>query len=102
MNKINLNTVLLDLSGKKVEGIDETLGQIIGSALANYTDTEKLKTRNINVESLKLYEWAKVLYANKELQLDSTDFDNFKNIVEATSQLSPLVRGQIREILNKL
>ncbi|MCO5254217.1 MAG: S49 family peptidase [Bacteroidetes bacterium] len=102
MKKINLNTPILDLAGKPIEGISESIGQTVASVIANFTNTDALKKQGVNVETLKIYEWAKTLYTNKELSLDSSDFEVFKSLVEHTPQLSPLVRGQVREILNKL
>jgi hypothetical protein len=84
--KINLNKLIVDLSGKEIEGSD--LGQLLAQMLASASTKEN---------AIKMYYWAQKFYAGEELDLDPTDLSILKSFVEGNEQLTVLAKAQILE-----
>ena len=87
--KINLNKLIVDLSGKEIEG--SNLGQLVAQMLASSSTKEN---------TVKMYYWAQKFYAGEELDLDPIDLSILKSFVEANEQLTVLAKAQILECFN--
>lgn len=86
--KINLNKRLKDLSGKEIENSD--MSKLVAQSLANSSAKEN---------TVKMYYWATKLYNGEELDLDPTDQQLLKQLIEQNAELTVLAKAQI---LNEL
>ena len=93
--KIKTSQALKDLAGKDLKGSDGkaiALGPIISNILLTAKTGGKMK----------LYELAKNFYAEKDIDLDTTDLNMIKEAVEQTGEYNNLVTGQILIVLANL
>lgn len=83
--KINLNKNVVGVDGKELQ--DSNMGKIIANALAS----------SQNGDALKLMDWALKLYNGKELDLDPSDLQVFKDFVLNNQSFTVLLRARILE-----
>lgn len=86
--KLNLSQPVLGLDGKQIG--DSTLDKVLANDLAAGGDGP----------AIKLWEWAILLHAGKELELDSTDLKLLEQKVETSQRLNVLVKGQLLKALD--
>ena len=86
--KINLNKNLLDLEGKDLP--DSNLGKLVGQLLSQANEGD----------ALKLWDWARKLYAGKELDLDPSDTQTFEAFIKNNKSLTILAKAQILELFS--
>lgn len=87
--KINLDKQLQNLAGKSFDGDDNHMGKVLAHALS----------MGNKGNSIKLYDWALKLYNKQELEIDDTDFQVLKGLVETTELLNVLCKAQILNAL---
>lgn len=88
MITLDFNKPILDNKGATVEGqtLASTLSEILG------TETEG--------KTLKLYGWHKTLQQKKPLQLDESDYQDLKDLIEKNKNTFIFVKGQLLDVLN--
>lgn len=86
--KVNLNKLLLDLSGVEIK--DAHMGKLLAQILISSNSKEN---------SIKMYYWATKLYAEEELDLDPSDLKILSDIVEQNETMTVLAKAQILESL---
>lgn len=86
--KIDFNFHIKNLDGKDI--LDAHCGQV----LANYL--QSLNKGN----SLKLWDWAQTVWKKKPLEIDKTDCDILKELIES-SDLPVITKAQIIEAISK-
>ena len=89
--QLNLNVPFVDLSGKPVPNLEQTLGQIVATTI--------VQTSKGNV--LKIYGWGQKLTANEPIELDKADEAVFKSIIDDNDQMTILLKGQVLTILSE-
>jgi hypothetical protein len=52
--------------------------------------------------SIKLYNWSLKFYNKEEVEMDDTDFDVLKGLIESNEGLNNLFKAQLTIELNKL
>lgn len=87
---VNLSQYIMTLSGQI--GTD-TLGQAVA---------EHVLARASTGNAMKSMHWARILWDNKPLSLDKSDFELFFKTVEDSNALLNFVKGPILEILTDL
>ena len=92
--KINTQQKLVSLKGEvlKGDGIEVTLGL----AISNILISSQVKGK------YKLYILGKKFFDDKEIDIDMADMSLIKSELEATTIYTPLVTGQILDILYNL
>ncbi len=88
--KITLNKQFKSLSGEEMKGL--TMGQLLAEALS----------QSNKGNSIKLYNWALKFYNKESLEIDDTDFEVLKSIVDTTEVINNLFKAQILEELGKI
>jgi len=83
MLTINLNVPLLTLEGTEVPDTNQ------GKLLAN------LLISGSKGQAIKQYDWAMTLWKKGVLQVDKTDFDTVRALVDSAEQLTILAKAQI-------
>ena len=83
--QLNLNTPVVDLAGKAIENIKQTLGQIVAQNI--------VAAAKGNI--LKIYGWGIKLQADEPLELDDADQTLFKSIIEENEQMTILIKGPV-------
>lgn len=81
--KVTLNTQFKALNGKELKGL--TMGQMLAEALS----------QSNKGNSIKLYNWALKFYNKEEVEMDDTDFEVLKGLVETNEGLNNLFKAQI-------
>jgi len=91
---INLDFFLKGLDGEAVR--DEKGNQVhAGRMVANYLSS--LTKGN----SLKLWDWSTTLYKVKVLQIDKTDVEVLKGLIETAEYMSVLAKAQVLMSINE-
>lgn len=85
--KVNLNKKVKNLDDKEIE--DSNLGKLLAQYLANLGQGN----------ALKLMSWALKLHNGEELDLDPSDSNTFKDIIN-TYNFTTLLKFRILEELN--
>jgi len=88
--QLDFNFQIKDLDGKDFEGENNHCGKI----LASYLQT--LDKGN----SLKLWDWAQTVWKKNPLEIDKTDSDVLKQLVE-TGELPVITKAQILEAISR-
>lgn len=88
--QLDFNFQIKDLDGKDFEGENNNCGKI----LASYLQT--LNKGN----SMKLWDWAQTVWKKNPLEIDKTDSDVLKELVE-TGELPVITKAQILEAISK-
>jgi len=88
--KLDFNFQIKNLDGVDFEGENNHCGKI----LANYL--QSLNKGN----SMKLWDWAQTVWKKQPLEIDKTDSDVLKELVE-TGDLPVITKAQIIEAINK-
>jgi len=88
--KVNLNKQFKALNGEELKGL--TMGQMLAEALS----------QSNKGNSIKLYNWALKFYNKEEVEMDDTDFDVLKGLVETNDGLNNLFKAQITIELNNV
>lgn len=86
--KINLNKQFKALNGEELKGL--TMGQMLAEALS----------ASNKGNSIKLYNWALKFYNKEEVEMDDTDFDVLKGLIESSEALNNLFKAQLSIVLN--
>lgn len=86
--KLNLNFQFKNLDGTEHEA---HCGQQLASHLANASQGD----------SLKLYGWAKKLYAKEDVELDDSDKEVLKEFVKSHQHIPNWIKAQTLEVINK-
>lgn len=86
--KIDLNVVMKDSGG------NETHGLIMSRELANAISSQK------QGDAVKLYGWIEDLSESKSLELDQSDYDTLKKVVNESEYLNILGKGQLLKVIN--
>lgn len=81
--KVNLNKQFKALNGEELKGL--TMGQMLAEALS----------QSNKGNSIKLYNWALKFYNKEEVEMDDTDFEVLKGLVETNEGLNNLFKAQI-------
>lgn len=81
--KLDLNFDLKDLAGQPIK--DSNAGKIIANALV----------QDASGDALKYWDWALKLYNGKELDLDASDVEKFKNFINTYQGLPILTKAQV-------
>ena len=87
--KVNLNKQFKALNGEELKGL--TMGQMLAEALS----------QSNKGNSIKLYNWALKFYNKEEVEMDDTDFEVLKGLVETNEGLNNLFKAQITIELTK-
>ncbi len=97
MKKINLTTSFKDLEGKDMltdrKSKDKMMMNKIVANILSIAKATKDPVRQLDI-SLKIYN------AKKEIELDDSDIDLIKKVIQE-SNLSSLIAGQIIKVLDK-
>lgn len=88
--KLDFNFQVKNLDGKDLEGE----GSHCGKVLADYL--QRLNKGN----SMKLWDWAQTVWKKQPLEIDKTDSEVLKELVE-NSDLPVITRAQIADVINK-
>jgi len=88
--KVNLNKQFKALNGEELKGL--TMGQMLAEALS----------QSNKGNSIKLYNWALKFYNKEEVEMDDTDFEVLKGLVETNEGLNNLFKAQITIELNNV
>jgi len=99
MKKIDTKKVLLDLDDRPIsfDGNSEnkaTVGRVIAFMLQGY------KGKIFGGDSLKVLELARSFYKKDSVSLDKADFKKIKDVVTEDQQFTPIILGQVIEILD--
>lgn len=86
--KLDFNFNLRGLDGQEFK---ENAGQLLSTVLAN------LNKGN----STKLFDWALKLYNKQPLEIDDTDADVLKELIESTEHLTILSKAQMIKVIEK-
>jgi len=90
MNKLDFSTSLKDFTGA-----DVSPKKTLAAALSEFIGTEtKGKT-------LKLYGWHKSLQANPILELDDSDKEDLKKLIDEDERLFVFVKGQLLDVISR-
>jgi hypothetical protein len=68
-----------------------TLGRILANTMASQTKGD----------ALKMYDWAKKLYAGEPLNLDRSDCKTMRDFIDTSDQITILAKAQLLEILDE-
>lgn len=92
--KFDFNTPLLDLDEKPIKenGKPTMLGELLARALVN----------NATGNPVKCFDWAMAAHHGKPLELDRSDIDTLKKLVEDSLFITNLAKAPILGILNKV
>lgn len=88
--KIDFDFQIKKISGEDYEGEQNHCGKVLAQFL------QQLNKGN----SLKLWDWAQTLWKKQPLEIDKTDSDVLKEIVETTELLPVITKAQIIEVIN--
>jgi len=88
--KIELNNQFKSFAGEDFKGL--TMGQMLAEALG----------QGNKGNSIKLYSWALKFYNKEAVEMDDTDFDVLKGLVETTEVLNNLFKAQLLLEFEKL
>lgn len=94
--KINAQKILRTLNREIIKDQDGTL-YTIGKAIAQILIQPGADRKGMN--PLKAYLLAQKFYDEKEVELDEADAAQVKEIVEKSVAFSPIILGQILEIM---
>jgi hypothetical protein len=87
--KIDFNFSLLDLDGNPIENAN------VGKLIAN------ILVQQSKGDPLKFWDWALDLNKGKELDLDSSDQETFRNFIKENEQITIIAKAQILKALKK-
>lgn len=98
MKKVDLKKVMLDLDDKEIvispqDPTKFTLGRAVAMILQTY--------KGNRFDALKCLEMARTFYKREYAFLDKSDFEGLLGIIKEDAQYTPLIKGQIIEILNE-
>lgn len=93
--KFNFNKPILQLDGTAYT--DAKTGEEMS---CNKTTAHTLSTCTSFSDYVKLMEWARTLYAGKELILDTSDANRLEKIIEDNKNLFPIVKEALMKIIN--
>lgn len=93
MHKINLKKPLLMLNGSPALNNGEQI--LLSTTIAD------LISSGAGANSLKVFEQCKSLYTTGELNLDTTDLDEFKKLVDSNQNATILLKGQVLQEIAK-
>jgi hypothetical protein len=101
MPKIQCKVSLKDLLGKEIStSAEDKAPFFVGQAIANILLAPRQGERKL--DALKSWELAQKFYNNKEVEIDTSDFQKVKEMVETDKNYSMLIIGQLMEILTNL
>lgn len=87
--KINLNKQLTGLDGKPYDGDQNHMGKVLAQALS----------MGNKGNSIKLYDWSLKFFNKQEVEMDDTDFEVLKGLIESSDMLNVLCKAQILNAL---
>lgn len=90
MKTIDLSFELKGLDGKNIAIKDCNIAQAVANELAVSTEGD----------SIKKLSWAMNLFQKGSIQVDSSDFNKFKEFIEENKNFTILLKGQILEYLD--
>ena len=85
--KVDLNFELLSIDGTPIEG-----------AIAGKLVAQRIATANQG-DALKLFGWATKLYKGDALDLDASDMQVFRSLIENDQELTILTKAQVMEVI---
>ena len=88
--KVTLNKQFKQLSGAEMGGM--RMGQVLAEALS----------ASNKGNSIKLYNWALKLYNKESLEMDDTDFEVLRGLIETSEMIQNLFKAQITIELDKI
>jgi hypothetical protein len=91
---IDFNKQFLGLDSNTIETVrpEETvLGRLLGNILAQETKGDALKLSN----------WAKEVYNSQLLELDKSDSDKLKNIINENNKMTIVLKAQLFECIEE-
>lgn len=98
MKKIDLKKVLVDLDDKNIVVSPDdptvfTLGRAVALTLQSY--------KGNRFDALKCFDMARIFYKRDTVCLDKSDFEGLIAVIKEDTHYSPLIKGQVIEILNE-
>lgn len=93
MGKLNLDFILTDYTGKKMEGDEDVVH--CGKFLANFLG------RGTSDQPVKFFDWAIKLYNKQEIDLDKSDIASLRKFV-TSQQMWNASKAQILQKLDDL
>lgn len=93
-NIVDLNFTFTDLAGVELEDKNLSPSKVVARQLSQMVDDG---SDNLLI---KKYDWSYLLYENKVLELDNSDYKSFKNIVRDSLGLSDIAKAQIFQKLD--
>ncbi len=87
--KLRFNKPMLDLNDESIPG--ETLGQRLSGFLAGATKGD----------AIKMFEWARTLYKNEVLDLDTSDQKKLNAFISEHEGISNILKAQCLEVMDK-
>jgi hypothetical protein len=94
---VNLDVQLCELDGTPVEGDRGNIARTVAIRLGSLT-AEQTKQQGVAV--VKLYDWSRLLYGRRALELDREDYDRLAELLQIL-QLPVVIVAQALEIMKK-
>lgn len=85
--KLNFDFQIKALDGKEFKGDESNAAKILGSMLS------ALNKGN----SMKLWDWAQTIWNKKDLEIDKTDSEVLKALIENSESLPVITKAQLIE-----
>lgn len=85
--RLNLDIQPLGLDNKEIPG--PSLGRLVASVFSQATKGD----------AIKLFDWARTLYHARELELDNSDTELFKNLINESEMITNLTKAQVLQII---
>lgn len=86
--KLDFNFQIKNLDGKDLEGENNHCGKILANYLQGFNKGN----------SLKLWDWAQTVWKKQPLEIDKTDSDVLKELIE-TGDLPVITKAQMIEVI---
>jgi hypothetical protein len=90
--KVNLNKQFKSLDGKEFPTDDSNMGKVLASALSSSNKGN----------SIKLFDWSMKWFNKQEVEMDDTDFDVLKGLVESAENMNVLCKAQLLAEFEKI
>jgi hypothetical protein len=88
----NFNKPVIGLDGHPLVDVNGpiTMGGVLAPVIASQSKGD----------ALKLFGWASAIYKKEDLILDKSDQNTLKDFINASEQMTVLVKAQLLEVLN--